>query len=86
MDLLLLPLRDFVTEKCHTRSGGNWIKNEGETEGGTMCPPPPQTYIITKYPSLNRVKYLRNGIFVKYTKRFTEFTNCNLSGKLVELI
>ena len=32
------------------------------------------------------IKRLRNGIFVKpNTKRFTEFTNCNLSQRLVEL-
>ena len=32
------------------------------------------------------MKRLRNGIFVKSnTKRFTEFTNCNLSQRLVEL-
>ena len=30
------------------------------------------------------IKHSRNGIFVKpNTKRFTEFTNCNLSRKLV---
>ena len=50
------------------------------------------TYMVPKYPSLNRVKRdipikrLGNGIFVKAnTKRFTEFTNCNLSQRLVEL-
>ena len=32
------------------------------------------------------IKRLRTGIFVKSnTKRFTEFTNCNLSQRLVEL-
>ena len=32
------------------------------------------------------IKRLRNGIFVKSNpKRFTEFTNCNLSQRLVEL-
>ena len=32
------------------------------------------------------IKHLRNGIFVKSnTERFTEFTNCNLSQRLVEL-
>ena len=33
-----------------------------------------------------RIKLLRNGIFVKSnTKHFTEFTNCNLSQRLIEL-
>ena len=33
------------------------------------------------------IKRLRNGIFVKSnTKRFTKFTNCKLSQRLVELI
>ena len=33
------------------------------------------------------IKRLRNGIFVKSnTKRFTEFTNCNLSQRLVDLV
>ena len=32
------------------------------------------------------IKRLRNGIFIESnTKRFTEFTNCNLSQRLVEL-
>ena len=32
------------------------------------------------------IKRLRNGIFIKSnTKHFTEFTNCNLSQRLVEL-
>ena len=32
------------------------------------------------------MKRLRNGIFVKLNaKRFTEFTNCNLSQRLVKL-
>ena len=32
------------------------------------------------------IKRLRNGIFIKSnTERFTEFTNCNLSRKLIEL-
>ena len=32
------------------------------------------------------IKRLKNGIFVKSnTKGFTEFTNCNLSQRLVEL-
>ena len=32
------------------------------------------------------IKHLRNGIFVKSnSKRLTEFTNCNLSQRLVKL-
>ena len=35
---------------------------------------------------IHRLKRFRNGIFVKSnTKRFTEFTNCNLSQRLVKL-
>ena len=55
MDSNLLPLRDFVSEFCHAKFGGNWTTNKGETEGAQCAPP---AYIITKYPSLNRVKAL----------------------------
>ena len=35
MDLTLLLLRDFVSENCHAKFGGNWTTHKGETEGGT---------------------------------------------------
>ena len=37
----LLSLRDFVLQYYHAKFGGNWRTNKGETEGGTMCLPPP---------------------------------------------
>ena len=43
---LLLPLRDFVSENCHVKFGGNWTTNKGEM----------YNKITTNYPSLNRVK------------------------------
>ena len=56
MDLTFLPLRDFVSENCDAKFGGNWTENKGEMKGVGHYVPPPLTYIITKYPSLNRVK------------------------------
>ena len=47
-------LRDFVPDYHHAEFGSNWTTNKGETEGGTMCPPP--AYMVPKDPSLNRVK------------------------------
>ena len=34
MDLTFLPLRDFVSENCQAKFGGNWTTNKGETGGG----------------------------------------------------
>ena len=45
-----------MLEYYHAKFGGDWTTNKGETEGGTMCPPP--AYMVPKYPSLNRVKLL----------------------------
>ena len=60
--------------------------------GAESARPPPPAVLDSKKLGLFRVKRdilikrLRNGTFVKSnTKRFTEFTNCNLSQRLVEL-
>ena len=38
--LLLLPLRDFVSENCYATLGGNWRTNKEETEAHA----PPSLY------------------------------------------
>ena len=59
---LLLPLIDLMSDNCNTKFGGNWTTNKGdteeETEGGWVA------HIITKYPSLNRVKNKQNSFRV----------------------
>ena len=52
MDLTIAGFESFISENCHTKFGGNWKANKGETEGGGDTP---LGYIITKYPGLNRV-------------------------------
>ena len=52
---LLSDLRHFVLEYHHAIFGGNWNTNKGKAEGGRMCPPPPQAYMVPRDPSLNRV-------------------------------
>ena len=34
--------RDFVPEYHHAKFGGSWTRNEGDTEGQNVLPPPPQ--------------------------------------------
>ena len=46
----------FVPEYYHAKFGCNWTTNGGETEGGTLCPPP--AYMVPKDPSLNSVKII----------------------------
>ena len=58
---VLMVLRGFVPEYHRARFGGDWTTNIGETERGwAQFPPPPPAYILPKYPSLNRVKDLKN--------------------------
>ena len=55
---LLLPLIDLISEKCHTKFGGNWTTSKRETEGDGWHD------IITKYPILNRIKNEQNSLRV----------------------
>ena len=67
MDLTFTVFQRFFSENCHARLGDNWTANKGETEGGTICPP---AYIITKYPSLNRVKFMYSPIVKLFRARW----------------
>ena len=49
-------LRDFVPEYHHAKFGYNWTTDKGETEGGTMCPPP--SLYGSKDSSMNRVNHM----------------------------
>ena len=74
MDLTLTAWRDFVSENCHAKFGGNWTTNKGETEGA-----PPSVYIITKYPSLNRVNPIPQGQVLP-TKALGRHNSCSKSS------
>ena len=62
MDLTITAFDRFDLRELSYQVGGNWTTNKGETEGGGGVGG--WHNIITKYPSLNRVKNEQNSLRV----------------------